>query len=114
MPKNYTLVFAKEHKSTFESIRSGEKKIETRAATFKYRNIRAGDTVVLSCEGDKFSKNVVRVTHFKTLDELFAAFEPSQIKPGIETVEEMTAIYHSFPHYKEKIAEFGILAIELD
>lgn len=113
MAKNYTLVFASEHKETFESIRTGKKKIETCAASFKYRNIKAGDTVTLSCDGEKFQKDVIQVTHFKTLDALFAVFKPSQIKPGAESIEEMVRMYHDFPDYEEKIARFGILAIEL-
>jgi ASC-1-like (ASCH) protein len=114
MSKNYTLIFPREHEDMFEAVRSGEKKIETRAASFKYRNIKAGDTVTLSCDGDKFSKQVKKVTHFKTLQDMFMVFTASDINPAVHTVAEMVKIYESFPDYKEKIARFGILAIELE
>jgi len=112
--KNYTLVFAREHKSTFDSIKDGSKRIETRAATTKYRDIKAGDILTMSCQGEKFEKKVKNVFHFKSLEDLFSKFEPNQIKPGVKSTEEMTKIYYSFPHYEEKIAKDGILAFELE
>ncbi len=41
------------NKDIFEAIKSGKKKVETRAATEKYRNIKAGDTVKLVCENEQ-------------------------------------------------------------
>lgn len=112
--KNHFLRFALEHKGTFDSIRDGSKRIETRAATVKYKDIKVGDTLTLSCGEERFVKRVKRTQHFRSLRELFDVYKPEEIKPGVKTEKEMTKIYHSFPNYEEKIGEFGIFAFELE
>lgn len=112
--KTYTLRFAKANIETWELIKSGKKKVETRAATIKYLPIKKGDTLILSCSGKKFQKKIKKATHFKTLTSLFRKYSPNTIHPGIGSVKNMIAQYHSFPGYEEKIEEFGILAFELE
>lgn len=40
----------------FRAIVEGKKKIETRAATSKYRDIRIGDTLIFVCKKEKIRK----------------------------------------------------------
>ena len=112
--KTYTLRFAKTNLETWNFIKNGKKKVETRAATLKYLPINRGDTLVLSCSGKKIQKKIKKVTHFKTLTSLFKKYSPNTIHPGIGNEKNMIAQYHSFPGYEEKIKEFGILAFELE
>jgi ASC-1-like (ASCH) protein len=112
--KKHTLIFAKINKDTFEMIRNGQKKIETRAYTVKYHEIKAGDTLVMSCDGEKFEKKVTKATCFLSISDLLATYPIEHINPTVHSEEELTKIYYSFPDYKEKIRDFGLLAFELE
>ncbi|MEK7151604.1 MAG: ASCH domain-containing protein [Patescibacteria group bacterium] len=111
--KIYKLRFRAVNRDIFEAIRDGKKKIETRAATIKYRNIEAGDIVILSCGKDKFSKTVAAVNVFKTISALLKKYKVKEINPGVESEGELRDIYYSFPGYKEKIRDNGLVALEL-
>ena len=111
--KIYTLKFRATDKDIFGMIRSGQKKVETRAASIKYAGIKAGDTIVLSCGKEKFSKEVKKSTIFKDTDALLKKYKIKDIMPLLKSKEELEAAYYSFPAYKEKIKKFGIIAFEL-
>lgn len=112
--RSHTLPFAKDNLNTWKLIKNGKKKIETRAGGPKYIGIQAGDTLVFSCLGKKFKKQVKKVSHFKTLAALTKAYKVTDINPTIKTVKELQAMYDSFSGYKERLREFGILAFELE
>jgi ASC-1-like (ASCH) protein len=112
--KTYTLRFAKGNKDTFEHIKAGRKTVETRAGTVRYRDIQKGDMLVCSCDGKKIQKKVKKVSHFKTIAMLIKKYKPELINPGTKTLKEMEAMYYGYPGYKEKIAEYGVLAFELE
>ncbi|MEK7641031.1 MAG: ASCH domain-containing protein [Patescibacteria group bacterium] len=111
--KSHILKFRAVNRDTFEAIRDGKKKVETRAFTVKYKDIKTGDELIFSCGKDRFSKKVKKVKVFKSIADLMKKYEPSQINPKCKTVEELTAMYHSFPGYREKIKKSGLLAMEL-
>jgi len=113
MSKTYSLRFAKDNRETFEHIKAGRKTVETRAATERYTGIQEGDTLTLVCDGKKLTKQVKKVTRFKTISALIKKYSPALINPGASTLEEMEAMYYSYPGYKEKIKKHGILAFEL-
>lgn len=113
-PKNYFLKFALGNRSIFEFIKSGAKKVETRAASVKYKGIKIGDTVTLSCGKQKFIKKIKRATVFDSIDSLLDMYEPSDINPDLKSRDEIEEMYMSFPGYEEKIKEFGIIALELE
>lgn len=46
---NYMLRFRAINRDTFQAIRVGTKKVETRAATIKYRDIKVGDVITFVC-----------------------------------------------------------------
>jgi ASC-1-like (ASCH) protein len=100
------LVFNKENKDIFTAISSGDKKVETRAATSKYKNIEKGDSIIFSCDGESFEKKASKVTHFKTIKELLKVYKPQDINPNVSTENDLVAMYHSFPGYEDKIKEF--------
>ncbi|MBI5913245.1 hypothetical protein HY839_02260 [Candidatus Azambacteria bacterium] len=47
MERTIRLKFRAKNRDIFEAIRDGRKKVETRAATEKFRDIKSGDTVTL-------------------------------------------------------------------
>ena len=116
LPKSkiHRLRFAAENKKTWDFIVSGKKKVETRAGTVKYLRVQKGDMLLLCCGKNHVEKKVKNVKHFKTISALIKVYRPDSINPGTTTLKEMEAMYFSYPGYKEKIKEFGILAFELE
>ena len=73
--KKAVLRFRAVNRDVFDMIRSGAKKVETRAATRKYATIH--------------------------------------IMPFLHTERELRGAYYSYPNYRQKIKEFGIMAWEM-
>lgn len=111
--KKVTLRFRAADRYIFKAIKSGKKKIETRAGSPKYFNIKAGDTLVFVCGKDKFERKIKKVTKFKSIETLHKIYKPIEINPKTRTVQESEKIYYSFPGYKEKIKKYGLIAFEL-
>ena len=108
-----TLRFRVTNKDIFKSIESGKKKVETRAATIKYKNISKGDEINFLCGKEKFSKQVRSVKIYKSLKSLLKKYKPQDITPWVKDAKELEAMYYSFPGYKEKIKKSGIIALEV-
>ncbi len=111
--KVHTLRFRKINEDTFEAIKTGTKKVETRAATSRYSKIEEGDTLKLVCGKKSFNRNVMKVKKFKTITSLLKDYKPSEINPKLKTKNETIDMYYSFPKYRDKIKQFGIIALEL-
>ena len=97
----------------FKAIKIGSKKIETRAGSPKYFNIKAGDMLIFVCGKDRFSKKIKMVRRFKDIKSLHKIYKPKEINPRAKTIEESEKVYYSFPGYKEKIRKYGLIALEL-
>lgn len=89
------------------------KKIETRAGTLKYQHIKAEDIITFVCEKDRFQKKIKKVSIFKTISALTKKYKPLEINPQCTTLKALTAMYMSFPHYREKIKQYGLVAFKL-
>lgn len=111
--KTWTLRFRAINKKNFEELRSGIKSVETRAASIKYQPIEKGDTLIFVCGKDKFSKIITKKTHFKSIKSMFKKIPFKKISPDLDSEKQAEERYYSYPNYKEKIKEFGILAFEL-
>lgn len=107
------LRFRRADKATFENIRSGVKKVETRAASKKYQRIEIGDEITFVCGGDTFKRRAKKVSYFKDVDDLLRVYSVGEIMPSLDTAEELKESYKSYPGYKEKIKQFGLVAVEL-
>ena len=112
--KIYKLRFRETNRNIFNAIKIGKKKVETRAATFKYSNMRVGDKLIFICGKSKFMKSIKQVRKFKSLNLLCKKYKPSAINPTCKTKKELEKMYYSFPNYKEKIKKFGIIALKLN
>ena len=87
--------------------------METRAGTERYKNIKAGDTVVLVCGKERFEKIVKKAEIFKSIKSLIKTYPIKKIMPNISSEKELQNAYYSYPNYKEKIKNFGLIALEL-
>lgn len=97
----------------FDAIRTGIKKVDTRAASPKFINVKTGDILKIVCGKDYFEKIVKKVTIFKTVEDLLESYKVEDINPSMRTAEELKQMYYSFPGYKEKIEQYGLIAMEL-
>lgn len=112
--KKVQLKFRAVNKDIFEAISDGSKKIETRAATTKFKNLKSGDIVLLVCGKNKAEKKIKNVQTFKTIGKLVDVYKVSDINPGLKTQEQLTKMYYSFSNYKEKIDKYGLIAMEFE
>lgn len=101
------------NRDIFEAIRDGRKRVETRAATERYANIKAGDKLILVCGKNRLEKQVKRAAIFKTVSALLSKYKIVDVNPYAKSAKELREIYYSFPGYKEKIKKFGLVALEL-
>lgn len=109
----YTLRFRAINRDTFQAIRDGRKKVETRAATVRYRDIKVGDVIAFVCGKEKFERRVRTATKFKTVAAMLKTYAAQDISPNYSTAKELRAKYNTFPGYREKIKKFGLIALEL-
>jgi ASC-1-like (ASCH) protein len=110
---NRILKFRVVDREIFDAIIDGSKKIETRAATPKYRKVRVGDVLTLVCGKKKIKKRVREVGYFKTTSSVLKKYKVEDINPKISSIKEAKEMWHSFPGYKEKIKKFGLVAWRL-
>ena len=110
----YTLKFRAVNRDIFLDIKSGKKTVETRAATERYQNIKAGDIIVLVCGEEKFKKKVKKARIFKSITALLKTYPIKKIMPGMATEKEWRQELYNYPDYKEKIQKHGIVALELN
>lgn len=111
--KKYTLPCRQIDRNIYDSIKNGQKKIETRAAGPKYENIKDGDIIVFKCGQDSFERIVKNVRKFKSVDKMLEVYKFKDINPSVKTVKELKAMYNSFPGYKERIKKYGIITFKL-
>jgi ASC-1-like (ASCH) protein len=96
----------------FDAIASGDKRIETRAATKRYNNLQPGEVITFSCGGDVIQKTVARVKKYDSIESMLKEIKPQDILPGAST-KDVEAMYHSFSGYRDKISRYGLVALEL-
>jgi len=111
--KRYVLRVRAADKNIFDAIKNGKKKVDTRAATERYRDIKAGDTIVLACGTKRLEKRVQSAKIFRTVRSLLREYKPKDIHPEIKTESDLIDLYRRFPGYREKIKKFGLIALEL-
>jgi len=112
--KKTILRFRAINRDVFDAIKIGKKKIETRAAIERYRNIKAGDIARLVCGKDVFEMKIKKATIFKSIAAILKKYKPETINPKTHTAQEARDMWYSFPGYKEKIRKYGLIALELE
>lgn len=109
----HVLRFHAVNKDIFDAIWRGIKKVETRAATKRYRDFGADEKLKFVCGKEHFEKTIRRVEFFKTITALTKRYSVRQIHPGCKTTLELRRVYYSFSGYREKIKKYGLMAFEL-
>lgn len=113
MSSKYSLGIRKTDRGIFESLKKGEKSIETRAGTGKFQRVKKGDLLVFNCDNETLTKEVKKIKHFESIEDIFKQVDTEKIFPGIETLEELKKAYFNFPNYKQKIKNNGLVAFWL-
>lgn len=112
--KTHNLVFRPVDRDKFDAIKSGRKKVETRAARAPYRDIAAGDTVRLVCGRDRFLMTVKSAMKFRTIAAMLRRYPARAINPKVGTAVGLRKMYYGFPGYRENIRKFGLIVMELE
>lgn len=97
-------------------IRSGVKTIEGRCAVPLYMKIKAGDMVRFfyrSNASDDVICEVIRVSKYQTFKDMLIAEGVNNCVPTATSLERALEVYHSFPKFREKELEYGVLALQL-
>ncbi len=100
-------------KYIFNAIKTRKKKVETRAATVKYKDIEKGDIFVFVCGKERFERKVKKVFHSKNIEGLLKKYKIKDIRPDIKERREFINSYNAFSGYSQKIKRFGIMAFVL-
>lgn len=111
--KSWILSIRADNKDIFLEIKRGEKTVETRAASGKYRTVQKGDTLIFVCGSSRLRKKVKRVRIFKNLGAMAKVIPMKKIMPSAPTLTKARKIYYGYPGYKEKIARHGIIAFDI-
>lgn len=111
--KNWMLRFRAVDKKNFDEVRAGIKSVETRAGTVKYQPVAVGDTLTFVCDGEQFTKKIVKKFHWPSIDAMVQEIDFKKIMPSVSSVDEMKKVYASYPSYDEKIREHGLLGFEI-
>ncbi|KKR88574.1 MAG: hypothetical protein UU85_C0004G0145 [Candidatus Wolfebacteria bacterium GW2011_GWA2_42_10] len=97
----------------FKAIKNGKKKIETRAATEKYRELKINDVIMFVCGKEILKKKIKSAENFKTISALLKKYKPQQINPRIKIEKELRKMWYSFPNYRKKIRKHGLVVWKL-
>ncbi len=111
--KKYILRFRAVDKENFLEVKNGFKRVETRAATPKYRAIEKGDVLVIVCGRERLEKEVKRVRIFKSIGEMVKQIPFRRINPSVESLTAMRRVYQSYPGYREKLKQYGVIAFDI-
>lgn len=110
----HVLKIRKTDSKFLDLLKSGQKTIETRAATKKLQKIKVGDLLKFVCGKKSIEKKVLEIQHFKTINVLLNNLDLRKIMPHVSSPEQAKQIWFSFPNYKKKIQKYGLLAFKLD
>ncbi|NQU82582.1 MAG: hypothetical protein HQ539_01405 [Parcubacteria group bacterium] len=67
----------------FDSIKNGEKTVETRACTDKFRKIEKDDVLVFVCGDSRLEKQVLEIDYYKSIDEMTKVLDFKKVMPFV-------------------------------
>ncbi len=95
----------------FSKIKHGEKPVEGRKNSSKYRDIQTGDIIEFVNEHDeKFKTIVTEVRRYTSLDAYLSDVTYEKAVPGTRSLDEAIKIYHQYSTPAE-IAQHGFMGI---
>jgi ASC-1-like (ASCH) protein len=88
---------------------SGEKSVEGRLNKGKFKEIQAGDFLLMNNE-HKFK--VIKKNIYKSFKEMIVAEGMDNVVPDKDNIYEASNVYYKF-YTKEQESEFGVVAIKI-
>ncbi len=96
----------------FQAIASGAKTVEGRLKKPELAALQPGDLIEFISEDDRTMRaEVVYNKEYRSFREMLLQEGIARCLPGLSNLEEGIQIYHSFPGYKAKEKELGVLGI---
>ena len=111
--KKWDLIFRVVDRNNFLELKDGLKVVETRAATPKYREVKKGDILVITCGAQRIQKEVKRVRIFTSVGAMVKSIPYRRIMPSAKSIAEVRETYHSYPGYDEKLRKYGVIAFDI-
>ena len=75
--------------------------------------MEAGNEVVFVCGKESLKKTIKKATKYKTIKAMLKDYKVKDIAPDLKTENELRDMYFAWPSYRDKIKEFGLIALEL-
>ena len=115
--KTWVLRIRAKNRIIFSQIKSGRKKVETRAPGFtktgkNFSHVKKGDTLLFICGKARLRKKVKKVQRFRTVEVFFKKVNQKLVWPHLKerTLENIKKQYYIYPGYKERIKKYGLVA----
>lgn len=113
--------------NVYYDLLEGSKEVETRSPDPSkpekdYGKIVEGDSLIFHLVNDSFKRvseseklafKAGNIRKYNSIEEMLETENIKSILPDVHSKEEALEIYYSFPGYKERIAKYGIIAIDL-
>lgn len=99
----------------FNAMKAGLKTVEARINSLKFKDLHSGDQISFTCNVThevilcRVQEIIVYVSFFEMIQEQGL----QNMLPDVATIAQGVAIYESFPGYKEKVKNNGVLAIKI-
>ncbi len=110
--KTWVLRIRAADRRVFNAIKSGKKKIETRALGGRFNHIARGDNLLFICGKGRLKKKVKKVRKFKSIEKFFKEVNQKLVWPHLPTrsLEHIKKQYYAYPGYRERIQKYGLVA----
>lgn len=102
-------------KKYFDAIWAGQKTIECRLNSAKYKDLKPGMFINFTvADSNKTAiANIVAINTYPDFKTMLLAEGLENALPGVKTLEEGVKIYEAFPDYKKNIKKVGAIAIRI-
>ncbi|MDP3763016.1 MAG: hypothetical protein Q8Q97_03000 [bacterium] len=110
--KTWALRIRAEDRDVFSQIKSGKKKIETRALGGRFNHVAKGDNLFFICGKGRLKKKVKKVQKFKSIKAMLGKISYKKVWPHLAnpSLKEVEKIYYNYSGYRERIKKYGLVA----
>ena len=111
--KSLILKIRNQDRGIFNFLKMDKKKAETRAATVRNVKMQAGDEVIFVCGKQSLKKIIKEASKYRTIKAMLKDYKVKDIAPDLKNENELRDMYFARPSYRDKIKEYGLIALEL-
>lgn len=94
-------------------IKSGQKTVEGRIASPSLKSVSVGDVMQFECGDELISCRIIQTKLFPSFEEMLNAMGLQNCLPTVASIAEGVEIYRSFPSYRERETECGVIAFQI-